>query len=70
MRFNRLTFKGGVHPPENKELAEEKAIEVLPLPEFVIIPVQQHLGAPAEPIVNIGDEVKTGDKVCEAKGFV
>jgi len=70
MVFKKLTFKGGVHPPEHKELAEEKAIEVLPLPDYVIIPVQQHLGAPAEPIVNVGDEVKTGDKVCEAKGFV
>jgi electron transport complex protein RnfC len=70
MRFKKLTFKGGVHPPENKELAEEKPIEILPLPEFVVIPVQQHLGAPAEPIVNVGDEVKTGDKICEAKGFV
>jgi len=70
MIFKKLTFKGGVHPPENKELAEGQAIEVLPLPESVIIPVQQHLGAPAEPIVDIGDEVRTGDKVCEAKGFV
>lgn len=70
MIFKSLTFKGGVHPPEYKELAEKKAIEVLPLPDYVVIPVQQHLGAPAEPIVNIGDEVKTGDKICEAKGFV
>jgi len=70
MRLKKLTFKGGVHPPENKELAEEQAIEVLPLPEFVIIPVQQHLGAPAEPIVSVGDEVKTGDKICEARGYV
>ncbi len=70
MRLKKLTFKGGVHPPENKALAEEKAIEILPLPEFVIIPVQQHLGAPAEPVVKVGDEVKTGDKVCEAKGYV
>lgn len=70
MIFNKQTFKGGVHPPEHKELAEHQAIEVLPLPQLVIIPVQQHLGAPAQPIVNVGDEVKTGDKVCEAKGYV
>jgi len=70
MIFKKLTFKGGVHPPERKELAEDQAIETLPLPEFVVIPVLQHLGAPAEPIVNVGDEVKTGDKICEAKGFV
>lgn len=68
--MRKLTFKGGVHPPEFKELAEDKKIEVLPTPEQVIIPVQQHIGAPAEPIVEKGDEVKIGDKICEAKGFV
>ena len=70
MRFKKLSFKGGVHPPENKELAEENAIEVLPLPELVIIPVQQHLGAPAEPVVNVGDELTTGYNFGEANGFV
>lgn len=70
MNFKKLTFKGGVHPPEYKELAEKKAIEVLPPPEQVIIPVLQHIGAPAEPTVNAGDEVKIGDVVCQSKGFV
>ena len=70
MNLRRLTFKGGVHPPEFKELTEDKSIEVMPLPDYVVIPVQQHIGAPAEPIVSVGDEVKTGDKICEAKGFV
>ncbi len=70
MRLKRLTFKGGVHPQERKELSEEQAIEQLPLPAYVVIPVQQHLGAPAEPIVAVGDTVRTGDKICEAKGFV
>ena len=70
MIFKKQTFKGGVHPPEYKELAEHQAIEVLPVPQQVIIPVQQHLGAPGEPIVKVGDEVKIGDTVCEAKGYV
>ncbi len=70
MLFKKMTFKGGVHPPEKKELAEHKPIEVLPRPAMVIIPVQQHIGAPAEPIVQIGDFVKTGQKICEPKGFV
>lgn len=70
MLFRRLSFKGGAHPPESKELAEHKAIEVLPPPATAIVPVLQHIGAPAEPIVNVGDIVLTGQKICEAKGFV
>ncbi len=70
MRFLKPTFKGGVHPPENKELTVKQAIEVLPPPPFVVIPLQQHLGVPAEPTVRIGDQVKIGDKICEAKGYV
>ena len=52
------TFKiGGVHPPENKLSAAGK-IQVLPIPEKVIIPLGQHIGAPATPIVQKGDKVK------------
>lgn len=68
--FKKLAFKGGVHPKERKELAENKAIENLPLPATVIIPIIQHIGAPSEPLVQVGDSVVTGQKVCEAKGFV
>ena len=51
------TFKiGGVHPPENKLSAAGK-IQVLPIPEKVIIPLGQHIGAPATPIVQKGDKV-------------
>jgi electron transport complex protein RnfC len=70
MILRKLTFKGGVHPPEHKELAEQQSIEKPPLPAVVVIPLQQHLGAPAEPIVKAGDLVKTGDKIGEARGFV
>ncbi|HDP99687.1 MAG TPA: electron transport complex subunit RsxC, partial [bacterium] len=70
MNLRKLTFRGGVHPKERKTLSEQVPIEIMPLPEQVVIPVQQHIGAPAEPIVAVGDEVKTGDKICEAKGFV
>ena len=50
------TFKiGGVHPPENKLSAAGK-IQVLPIPEKVIIPLGQHIGAPATPIVQKGDK--------------
>lgn len=64
------TFKiGGVHPAENK-IAAGKAIENMPLPEEVVLPVSQHIGAPATPIVKKGDKVRRGDKVAEAGGFV
>lgn len=64
------TFRiGGVHPPENKLSAEEK-IKVLPLPEQVIIPLSQHIGAPATPVVQKGDTVKAGQLIAQATGFV
>ena len=68
--MSKPTFKGGVHPPEFKELSEKEKIESFPIPETVIIPLTQHLGAPSKPIVNVGDEVKTGDPLSEPQGFV
>ena len=68
--FRKLSFKGGVHPPERKEFAENKAIEKMPIPPVVIIPVSQHIGAPGVPCVEKGQRVLTGQKVCDAKGFV
>ena len=59
----------GIKLPENK-LTEHKPIEPLPLPEKVIIPLQQHIGAPCEPIVKRGTAVKTGEVIGGAKGFV
>jgi electron transport complex protein RnfC len=60
---------GGVHPPENKYTADKK-IEYLPVPESVVIPVSQHIGAPATVIVNKGDSVRTGQVLATGKGFV
>lgn len=60
---------GGVHPPENK-LTADVPIEYLPLPESVIIPVAQHIGSPSVPVVNKGDNVKTGQIIASAKGYV
>lgn len=61
--------KGGIHPPENK-LTADKPIEVLPLPAQVTVPVAQHIGAPATPVVEKGTSVKTGQLIAQAKGFV
>jgi len=58
-----------VHPPEHK-LSSGKAIEELPPPEVVVIPISQHLGAPATVLVNRGDEVKIGQVIAKAEGFV
>ena len=64
------TFIGGVHPFEGKELAKDAPIkEVLPKGEMVY-PLSQHIGAPATPIVAVGDTVLKGQKIAEAGGFV
>ena len=64
------TFKiGGIHPHDNK-LSAGSAIQVLPVPQEVTIPVAQHIGAPAKPIVAVGDVVTVGQLIAEAGGFV
>jgi len=63
------TFKGGIHPPYNKELTMSKAVEKAALPKKVIIPMGMHIGAPCEPIVKVGDTVKKGQKNRRGKGL-
>ncbi len=64
------TFRiGGVHPEENK-LSARRKIQVVPLPKQAIIPLSQHLGAPAVPVVEKGAEVKVGQLIAQAGGFV
>ncbi|MBF0423141.1 MAG: electron transport complex subunit RsxC [Magnetococcales bacterium] len=54
-------FHGGVHPPGRKELSEQCAIESMPMPKRLVVPFHQHLGAPSEPVVNVGDTLFKGD---------
>ena len=61
---------GGVHPVEGKEPTEAMSLVRFPEPETVIIPMSMHLGAPATPIVSVGDKVKLGQKIGEAAGFI
>lgn len=61
--------KGGVHPPENK-ISANKAIEILPLPKQVMIPVSQHIGAPAKIAVKRKDTVKVGQIIATSSHFV
>ena len=66
----KLTFTGGIHPHDGKELSKDKPIkDVLPKGELVY-PLSQHIGAPAVPIVKKGDRVLRGQKIAEAGGFV
>ncbi len=65
-----LTFKGGVHPDDGKRLSKDKAIVEVKPEGDLIYPVSQHIGAPAIPIVAVGDHVLKGQKIAEAGGFV
>ena len=66
----KKTFRiGGVHPDDNK-ISRNCEIEVLPLPQTVYISMAQHLGAPAKPIVAVGDKVKAGQPIAEPGGFI
>ena len=70
-RENRLAgYYGGVHPSERKEFTEHLPLKKFPDPEVVVIPLSMHAGAPAEPIVQVGDTVKVGQKIGEAAAFI
>lgn len=65
-----LTFMGGIHPYDGKDLSDEKEIvDYLPKGECVY-PLSQHIGAPAVPLVKKGDKVLVGQKIAETGGFV
>lgn len=64
------TFKGGVHPPDKKELSKQSPITPAKAPKRVIIPLSQHIGAPCKAAVTVGQEVKKGDVIGTPEGFV
>lgn len=64
------TFKGGIHPPDKKALASSSSIIQAKPPKIVVIPLSQHIGAPSNPIVSIGQEIKKGEVIGEPAGFV
>ncbi len=68
--MNLLSFRGGIHPPHSKSMTEHLPVEKALEPETVVIPLQQHIGAPCKPIVEVGEKVKVGQKIGEAGGFV
>ena len=65
-----LTFKGGIHPYEGKELSKDQPIETYTPKGEMVFPLSQHIGAPAKPLVKKGDRVLKGQVIAEAGGFV
>lgn len=66
----KLTFTGGIHPYDGKDLSKDKPIRAILPKGDLVYPVSQHIGAPAAPAVAKGDHVVTGQKIAEAGGFV
>ncbi len=66
--MRRHDFRGGVHPPGQKHLSAERAIELLPMPPRLYLPLQQHAGGPALPIVTVGQRVGKGELLAQAQG--
>lgn len=63
-------FHGGVHPLTHKNLTSDVAIKRAFIPKKVVLPLSQHTGSPAEPIVKVGDLVKAGSLIAKPTGFV
>lgn len=64
------TFRHGIHPEEYKELSAQCPIERMPFAEEYTLPLNQHIGAPSKPVVRKGEQVKRGQLIAEAGGFV
>ena len=64
------TFRGGIHPPYQKEATANKPTVDISLPAEVVIPMQQHVGAPNNPMVGLGDRVVAGQKIGESEAFI
>ena len=64
------TIHGGIHPREEKQLSRPGQVIDAGLPHELILPLSQHIGAPAEPIVSVGDHVKGGQRLAEDQGAV
>ncbi len=65
-RGNFWQFHGGIHPPEQKTLSSTKPIRLLPLPELLIIPLQQHIGRQGDLLVTVGDKVLKGQPLTQS----
>ncbi|MCG8023511.1 MAG: electron transport complex subunit RsxC [Candidatus Thiodiazotropha endolucinida] len=68
--FKLFRIRGGVHPDDRKQLSADQAIEDLSMPALLHIPLQQHIGAPAEPLVHRGQMVKKGQLLARNQGLI
>ena len=68
--MNMLSFKHGVHPPENKDITAGSATRRMPFTDEIVLPLTQHIGAPAKALVQASDRIERGDVIAEAGGFV
>lgn len=64
------SFIGGVHPDDNKRHTADKPIKKVPMPKILTVPMRQHIGAPCEPMVAVGDKVFKGQLIADSKAFV
>ena len=64
-----FTFFGGIHPKENKHYAEGSQVQLFPEPDILVVPMQQHIGAPCQPLVKKGDLVTMGQKIGDNQGL-
>ena len=69
-KYMRTFHIGGVHPQDNKQFSAHRSITECPLPKQAIIPLVQHIGAPAQAVVAVGAKVKVGELLAKAGGFV
>ena len=61
-----LTFKGGIHPDDGKRFSKDQPIQILMPKGDLVYPLSQHIGAPANPVVQKGDRVLKGELIAEA----
>lgn len=68
--MSKKSFKKGIHPYEGKELSKDCPIKGIDADSEMVYPVSQHIGAPATPVVNVGDRVLKGQMIAQAEGFI
>lgn len=68
--MGRAVFRGGVHPPGHKEATAQSPVVWAPVPQRLIVPMSQHLGAPCKPVVAVGDRVERGQLIGDVEAMV